>query len=129
MATSSWTEGRLKSFITSCLRGGFRRFPPKYETLKDAFVDKRLNEKTNRVGSHYKCASCNKVFPTKDVQVDHINPIVDPNEGFISWDIFINNLFCEASNLQVLCKPCHKLKTLTENKERKNANSKKTKSK
>jgi len=28
-------------------------------------------------------------------------------------------LYCEADNLQVLCKPCHKQKTAEERKERK----------
>lgn len=117
-----WTLGRLKSFITSTLRGGFRRYPPKYEVLKEAFVDKRVNEKTKRISAHYKCNSCNKVFPTKEVQVDHLLPIVDPLVGFTSWDDFIANLFCDKNNLQVLCKPCHEIKTKTENSLRKKKN-------
>ena len=122
----TWSDGRLKSFITSALRGAFRRYPNKYEVLKEALVGKRLNNKTNRVSAHYKCAECNEDFPTKEVQVDHVLPIVDPSEGFISWDAFIANLFCSKDNLQVLCKPCHKIKTLKENKKRKeNVNSKK----
>lgn len=125
MATTIWTAGRLKSFITSVLRGGYRRFPPKYECLQDAFVDKRLNEKTKRVSSHYRCNACKKVFPTKDVNVDHIKPVVDPEIGFTTWDEFILNLFCEKENLQVLCSDCHTIKTKMENtsRKRKNANS------
>jgi 5-methylcytosine-specific restriction endonuclease McrA len=128
MANSNWTEGRLKSFITSCLRGGFRRYPPKYEVLKEAFVDKRLNEKTKRISAHYLCNECENIFPTKEVQVDHVKPIVNPAKGFISWDDFIANLFCEKSNLQVLCLTCHKSKTDKENnKRKKNVSSKKNK--
>ncbi len=128
MGASNWTEGRLKSFITSCLRGGFRRYPPKYEVLTEAFVDKRINEKTKRVSAHYRCGSCNGVFPTKEVQIDHIKPIVSPIDGFVSWDVFINNLFCDKENLQVLCVACHKAKTEKENnKRKKNANSKTSK--
>lgn len=119
MATSIWTEGRLKSFITSTLRGGFRRYPPKYEVLKEAFVSKQVNEKTKRISSHYKCNNCQGLFPTSDVQVDHVSPIVCPIEGFVSWDKFIENLFCSKKNLQVLCKPCHSVKTKSENLKRK----------
>jgi 5-methylcytosine-specific restriction endonuclease McrA len=54
--------------------------------------------------------------------VDHIKPVVDPIKGFQSWDIFIDRLFCEASNLQAICKPCHLLKTNKEKQEKKNAN-------
>ena len=46
--------------------------------------------------------------------VDHINPVVDPVDGHQGWDIYINRLFCETDNLQVLCKKCHDAKTLVE---------------
>ena len=128
MADTKWTEGRRRSFITSVLRGGYRRWPPKYECLKSAFVGKRLNPKTKRVGMHYKCKKCKGAFPTSGVQVDHIKPIVDPKKGFISWDVFIDNLMCDGNNLQVLCKACHVIKTKQENEQRKKyADSKKDK--
>jgi 5-methylcytosine-specific restriction endonuclease McrA len=113
-----WTDGRLKSFITSALRGAFRRFPNKYECLKSAFVGKKINKKTNRVSAHYLCQGCHEEFPTSEVQVDHISPIVDPEIGFISWDEFIKNLFCPVDNLQCLCKTCHTIKTKKENNKR-----------
>lgn len=114
-----WTEGRRRSFITSVLRGGYRRWPPKHEVLKEALVGKEVNQRTKRMSNHYKCNKCKKVFPTKEVQVDHIEPIVNPTVGFVSWDDFINNLYCEVDNLQVLCVTCHKKKTEKENKKRK----------
>jgi 5-methylcytosine-specific restriction endonuclease McrA len=130
MATSVWTSGRLKSFITSTLRGGFRRYPPKYEVLKEAFVDKRINLKSGRLSAHYICNYCSGVFPTKEVNVDHVIPIVSTSKGFTTWDDFISNLFCPKENLQVLCTECHTSKTKTENTKRKsNANSKKSKKK
>jgi 5-methylcytosine-specific restriction endonuclease McrA len=51
-----------------------------------------------------------------NVFVDHVNPIVDPEQGFVSWDEFINGLFCERENLQVLCGQCHDEKSLEERK-------------
>jgi hypothetical protein len=48
------------------------------------------------------------------VQVDHINPVVDPAKGFINWDIYIDRIFCEVDKLQVLCRSCHKEKTAEE---------------
>ena len=117
-----WTEGRLRSFITSTIRGGFRRYPPKYDVLKEAFWGKKVNSKTGRMGAHYTCAACLNEFPAKEVQVDHIDPVVDPKEGFVSWDKFIERLFCSPQNLQVLCITCHKQKTAEEKKERKDAN-------
>ena len=124
---SEWTEGRRKSFITSVLRSGYRRWPPKYETLKDAQTGKKENAKTKRIAMHYKCNSCEKDFPAKEVQVDHIEPVVD-SKGFNSWDVFIERLFCEKENLQVLCKECHLIKTQLEKKERASASKKPKKS-
>lgn len=129
MATSIWTAGRLKTFITSTLRGGFRKYPPKYEVLKEALVGRKINEKTKRMSAHYKCNKCKKDYPTSEVNVDHVIPIVSPDEGFISWDKFIENLFCPKENLQVLCTTCHDKKTKSENLKRKTtrANSKASK--
>lgn len=118
VASLGWTEGRLKSFITSTLRGGFRKFPPKYETLKAASVGKKVNAKTKRMAEHFTCNMCKGEFPAKEVNVDHISPVVCPYTGFVDWNTFISRLFCDGGNLQVLCSPCHDLKTAEERKER-----------
>jgi len=113
-----WTEGRRKGFLTSVIRGGFRRWPPKYLVLTSSCVGKKINKATGRIASHYLCAYCLGEFPNKEVQVDHINPVV-PSSGFTTWDDFINRLFCNEEQLQVLCKSCHAKKTKEENKQRK----------
>lgn len=115
---TSWTEGRIKSFITSVLRAGSRKWPPKYNTLNSACVGQKINEKSGRLAKHYKCKKCKQDFPAKDVTVDHIKPVVGP-EGFVSWDLFIERLFCPEKNLQVLCKSCHSIKTKKETTKRK----------
>lgn len=114
-----WTEARFKSFVTSALRAASRRWPPKYKALKEAFIGKQVNAKTGKMAMHYKCAECKKLYVAADVQVDHILPVVDPKKGFVSWDSFIDRIFCEIENLQVMCKPCHKIKTDQEKLERK----------
>ena len=114
-----WTEARFKSFVTSALRAASRRWPPKYKALKEAFVGRKVNAKTGKLAMHYKCAECKKLYVATDVQVDHIKPVVDPKKGFVSWDSFIDRIFCEIENLQVMCKPCHKIKTDQEKLERK----------
>lgn len=107
-----WTEGRFRGFITSALRGSMRRWPPKWETLRDARVGRKLNKKTGRKALHFRCASCRKEFPQNRVQVDHKIAI----GKCLTWDEFIEKLFCEKDNLQVLCKVCHKKKTKKEQK-------------
>lgn len=118
--SGEWTEARFKSFVISALRAASRRWPPKYKALKEAFAGRKVNAKTGKLAMHYTCAKCKKLFVAADVQVDHIEPVVDPKKGFVSWDSFIERMFCEMENLQVLCKADHKVKTDQEKRERKN---------
>jgi 5-methylcytosine-specific restriction endonuclease McrA len=112
-----WTEGRMKSFITSTIRGGFRRFPNKYVVLKESQTGRKTNPSSGKLAMHHQCASCRGEFTSANIQVDHISPIVDPKVGFTSWDDFIENLFCKVENLQALCKSCHAIKTKEERAE------------
>lgn len=116
--SGEWTDAKFRSFITSALRAASRRWPPKYKALKQAFVGRKINAKTGKLAMHYQCITCNNVFIAADVQIDHINPVVDPKSGFISWDVYIDRMFCEIDGLQVMCKPCHKEKTALEKLER-----------
>lgn len=112
-----WTTGRYKSFITSTIRGGFRRFPNKYVVLKQSQVGRKINSATGKLAMHHRCADCKEEVTSANVQVDHISPIVDPKVGFTTWDEFIDKLFCGVENLQVLCKKCHAVKTKEERAE------------
>lgn len=109
-----WTAARHHAFIVSVLRAGTRRWPPKYETLNAAKTEKKKNVKTGRLAQHYLCAMCEADYPATMVQVDHIQPVVDRSQGFIDWDTYIARLFCEKDNFQILCKPCHVIKTKEE---------------
>lgn len=107
-----WTKGRFDSFITSLLRSGSRRWGPKFQALANAKTVKRIDPASGRLAQHFRCNCCGGEFPTKFVQVDHIVPM---RKG-MTWDDFINELFCEIDNLQVLCLDCHKIKTKQERK-------------
>ena len=116
MATSNhepWSDARYHAFIVSILRAGSRRYPPKYEVLKEAYVDTRINPETKRLSKHYRCAECRELFPSRRVQVDHKEPVIGTT-GFKSWDDYIERLYCSKSNLQTLCLTCHKTKTQLE---------------
>lgn len=110
----TWTEGRYKNFIVSLLRAGTRKWAPIDKVLREARVSRGL----------YLCNGCKQEVPKSikvdgvrknNVTVDHIRPVVDPDKGFTNWDEYIENLFCERDNLQVLCYSCHQDKS---NKER-----------
>lgn len=119
-----WTEGRYRAFISSALRSAFRKWPPKFKVLKSAFVGKQENPATGRIAAFYKCAKCKKDFVLKNVQVDHKDPVVDPKEGFVDWDTYIDRMLVPEKKLQVLCTSCHKKKT---DKERKTRNEQQSK--
>lgn len=54
-----------------------------------------------------------------NLEVDHINPVVDPIQGWVNWDTFINRLFVGPEELRALCKNCHSQITENQNKSRK----------
>jgi len=112
-----WTTARKKSFIVSALRAGSRRWPPRFETLADAKTEKKINKATGRLAQHFRCAACQEEFPATMVEVDHIKAVA-ANDGFTTWDSFIENLFCGKDNLQILCKPCHREKSALEKQKR-----------
>lgn len=119
VARKEWTAARRHAFIVSVLRTGTRKYPPKYETLNEAKTVKKVNVKTGRIAQHFKCAKCLLDFPQKDVQVDHIKPVVGP-KGFTTWDAYIENMFCSKDNLQVLCRDDHDIKTKQERELKRN---------
>ena len=110
-----WTEARYTTFVKNLLRSGSRKWAPNQIAMKLARVARGL----------YLCAGCKEHVPTtiydeakgkrvKNVLVDHIEPVIDPTEGFTTWDKFIAGLFVEVDKLQVLCKACHNKKTAEE---------------
>ena len=114
MKVKGWTDGRFQGFIINLLRRGMIKYPNKFDCLKAARVGRLPNKATGRLAEHYQCKKCKNSFIKNDVQVDHKKPVVDPKDGFVDWNTYIDRLFCEPKNLQVLCKACHKVKTQKE---------------
>ena len=113
-----WSEAQLRNFAISALRAYFKRYPGKWKALTRGKSGKMINKLSGRLAEHYKCAGCGDYFVSKQVQIDHKEPVVDPANGFEDWWTYIVRLYCDSPNLQVLCKPCHKKKTNEERKER-----------
>lgn len=119
-----WTTARAFGFIRSALRGAFNRYPPKYEAIKRAAslhpvldpqgVHVRYKSGpragTRKHVNKYRCASCNELFAQNAVQVDHIIP-AGSLKTFSDLPEFARKLFCSVDGLQILCKPCHTIKT------------------
>ena len=108
VAKKKGKKQNLRTFVTNILRRGSFYWKPRNEALSNARVAR----------GQYKCAECQELFGPKQVILDHINPVVDPKTGFVSWDDYINRLFCPAEGFQVLCRTCSDSKTLIEDKMR-----------
>lgn len=59
----------------------------------------------------WECAMCKEHFKKHEVQKDHISPVVSTNGEKNDMNIYIETLFCEPENIQILCKPCHLIKS------------------
>jgi 5-methylcytosine-specific restriction endonuclease McrA len=66
------------------------------------------------------CENCAKFTPRKELCVDHIEPVgsfPEPIPGKLG--AYVDRLFCDVDNLQLLCKECHAAKTKREAEARK----------
>lgn len=113
-------DKKIKYQIISSLRKIWLQSSIRREAVKDATQRMVIGECKNgnlKYLNHIECNACKQVQPEKDkdYQVDHINPVVNPTEGFRGWDQYITRLLdCSTDDLQVLCKRCHKIKTKRE---------------
>lgn len=105
------TESAFWSFIRSTLRQKSRWWKP----ISQAKLQSRRYcvKCTGKQKYEYECAICKQWFKDKDINVDHIIPAGSLN---CAKDLagFVERLFCEVDNLQVLCSTCHNKKTQDE---------------
>jgi hypothetical protein len=103
------TESQYFSKIRSILRSGFRYWKPMQLALEAA---SRPSQSTNkRIKKEYQCAKCNNWFKRADVEIDHIEECgsLSTYEDIVP---FIQRLTKEEIDAyDILCKPCHKVKT------------------
>lgn len=99
------------SFIRSALRQKSRWWKP--VSVAKAAAKRTYKGVNKRQKFEYLCASCGKYYSDKMVQVDHIIPAGSLN-CFEDLPGFVQRLFCEENNLQVLCTACHTTKTNAE---------------
>ena len=113
---------KLKTFIISALRQSTFKWKPRQIAYTAAKVQTGTFS-TGRPKYSWKCAKCEGLFKSKEICVDHIEPVV-PLDGYISemdFDLneYVVRMFCAAEGFQVLCGPCHDEKTRSEDKLRK----------
>lgn len=99
----------LKHWLVNKLRRISYSWPARQQAIKNARTERGI----------YKCAICEGSFGPKEIQLDHVVPVVDEESGFIDFNTYIDRLFCGVDGFQCLCKPCHSTKTFFEQEIRK----------
>lgn len=97
-------DNRVKGFALQALRRASLRWKPRGDALRAAKVDK----------GKYTCNICKEIHRHKDIQLDHILPVV-PVTGWDSLDAVAERLLCWQDGYQVLCRVCHTKKSNEEN--------------
>jgi len=117
-----------KNWIVQRLRQLSLKWPPRNNVKKN---NRREYYKTKKDGTQYdkpnfeyQCNICKEWFPDSKVQLDHISPVVDPeNATLYTEEEFIGkfaiSLLCYEDNYQIAWINCHELKTRLENEKRK----------
>jgi len=107
--SKTMSESAFWSFIRSALRNKSRFWKPIQECKQ---LHKRKNQSSNRkLKFEYQCSECKTWLPEKEIDVDHIIPAGSLNKAE-DLPQFVEKLFCEVVNLQLLCKKkCHLEKT------------------
>lgn len=106
------TLAEVLSMIRSALRRLSVKWKPRIEFLKTR--RKPYEGSNKRLKWMYQCDECKAYKPIKEVHVDHITPC-GPIRKFEDIGSFCERLYCEMDGFQLLCKPCHKIKSKDDN--------------
>ena len=113
------TQAAFMSWVRGGIRGGlWKKHPIKLEFLKENMIMvPNTNPRSMKRFPFVKaarCALCKRTTPQKDVEVDHLTG----NHSLRSMDdlrAFVEAmLFVTKDDLQLVCKPCHKVKSYAE---------------
>ncbi len=113
-----------KSKMINCMKRQFSRSPVVQECLKAVrseeprYKNDGSRAKVDKV--LFKCNHCKEKFMGTQVQCDHIEPIVPVQIPGKHMDMvqILWRTNVDIDQLQILCKPCHKIKSQEENKQR-----------
>lgn len=114
-------SARERNLLKAAVRRVFARSDLRREALESVKIVSHFDPEHPRVKHWSKCPHCRNIVPRYLFVVDHIAPVVPVHMTLelMTWDDLINNVWCEKSNLQPLCKECHAKKTSVERKLRK----------
>lgn len=115
---------KKRQFAVQALRRASLRWRPRNEARILARTERKINDATGRLAWHSKCKTCGLEKPDGQMELDHLVPVIG-KEGFTNFDNYIDRLYCEVNNFQILCTNCHDIKSLAEGQIRKKKRKKK----
>ena len=106
------------------IKGALRRVFARSELHRQIVEESRIeysDPERPRVKKWSRCAACKQTVATYQTEVDHIVPLIplDKHLEDLTWDELFDRLWCDKSNLQIICLTCHKEKCRLEREERK----------
>lgn len=105
----------LKQILMAGLGKAWMVWPPRNEVKRRCKIEGKTG--------WYRCESCKQ--EREKIEIDHVEPVIKPEDGFLDWNTYIASKFVAAEKLQGLCHECHQLKTKQENKIRREAKKRK----
>jgi len=112
--SETMTEAQFLAWVRSALRSKWLKWPPRSQSIERA---RRAYKGPNKLQKwEVQCAICEGWYKLKEIEVDHYPHDAGSILSFEDIGPFVNRLYCEVSNLRVLCKPCHKTHTLAQSK-------------
>ena len=107
-----------KNLCKNAVRSAIRQTFTRSDHYKEFLQSKRIEWfKGKRKRVSYRCEDCQELFSSTEINVDHIQPIgKGVYEEIRDAEAFYDLVFCDHSNLQILCKTCHKKKSAHERK-------------
>lgn len=114
------------------IKGSLRRVFSRSELRRKVLLSYEIehqDDKHPRVTAWVYCSSCGVVFPRYLAVVDHIDPLVPIGMDAYNMEPteLVERLWCEENNLQCLDLECHKLKSRSESKARREFKKRNTK--
>ena len=104
MSNSDSLPPKLKAYLIAHLRRIGYRNVHRAAAFEEAHIGR----------AQWKCKKCEQIFSSsRDLHGDHIEPVVNADTGFTTWDDYVTRLF--LGEIQALCVECHKQKSESEN--------------
>lgn len=122
----------FSAYIKNAVRNMSYKYPSRTDALKAVRIPRPDNWPNKRVKWIVPCVACKGYFQQSDTQCDHIEPVIpvtgwptapksdlyESSDQDKDMNVLIYRTFVPASKLQIMCKPCHSLKSNVENESR-----------